>query len=204
MVTTWSRLGVDPSLRVPARLPHLSVVARTLCSVLSLGMEVAFVVDVPATDRVATFEALYADVEPRLRRALVAAYGPDAGREATAEALAWAWEHLERLLPMANPAGYLWRVGSTRARRARGRGRAGPWPGAAGDRAGEPTTPEPAVAAALARLTDRQRSAVLLVHGYGYSLPEAAALLGCRVRTLRTHLDRGMAAVRAAVGVDHV
>ncbi len=40
-----------------------------------------------------TFEAFVRDAEPRLRRALVAAYGPEQGRDAAAEALAYAWEH---------------------------------------------------------------------------------------------------------------
>lgn len=156
------------------------------------------------------FSALCADVEPRLRRALVAVHGPDIGSDAAAEALAWAWEHLERLERMTNPAGYLWRVGSTAARRLR-RGGArevemdeGFVAGSSSSLSGAGSSaPEPAVAAALDRLPARQRAAVLLVHGYGYGLREAADVLGCRVRTLRTHLDRGMTSVRAAVGVDH-
>jgi hypothetical protein len=49
----------------------------------------------PATKE--EFEQFMAIAEPRLRVALVAAYGPDRGREAAAEALAYAWEHWERL-----------------------------------------------------------------------------------------------------------
>jgi hypothetical protein len=41
----------------------------------------------------AKFEHFVHDIEPRLRRALVAAYGSQRGREATAEALSWAWEN---------------------------------------------------------------------------------------------------------------
>jgi ribosomal protein S11 len=40
------------------------------------------------------------DVEPRLRQALVARFGPEEGREATAEALAYGWEHWKRLQQM--------------------------------------------------------------------------------------------------------
>lgn len=43
--------------------------------------------------------------EPRLRRALCAAYGMELGREATAEALAYAREHWRRLRVTDNPAG---------------------------------------------------------------------------------------------------
>jgi hypothetical protein len=32
-------------------------------------------------------------------------YGQEQGRDATAEALAYAWEHRERVKSMANPAG---------------------------------------------------------------------------------------------------
>lgn len=67
-----------------------------------------------------SFEAFFLDAEPRLRRALVAAYGPERGREATAEALAWAWENWAAVEALANPVGYLYRVGqsSTRERKA--------------------------------------------------------------------------------------
>ncbi len=64
------------------------------------------------------FEAFFAVAEPRLRRALVAAYGFDRGREAAAEALAWAWEHWSELQAKENPVGYIYRIG---ARRTRGR-----------------------------------------------------------------------------------
>lgn len=67
----------------------------------------------------ARFEALVAATELPLRRALVAAYGEELGREATADALAWAWEHLDVVEGLDNPGGYLWRVGQTAARRAR-------------------------------------------------------------------------------------
>ncbi len=52
----------------------------------------------PDTDpvRVAEFEGFVRGSEPRLRRALVAAYGFEDGRDATAEALPYAWEHWER------------------------------------------------------------------------------------------------------------
>ena len=59
-----------------------------------------------------------ATVEPTLRRALVAVYGVELGREATADALAWAWQHWSRVRGMKNPAGYLWRVGQTSVRSA--------------------------------------------------------------------------------------
>ncbi|MEY2570916.1 MAG: hypothetical protein QOE63_1266, partial [Acidimicrobiaceae bacterium] len=63
------------------------------------------------------FRAFVGGVEPSLRRALMAAYGAELGREAVADALAWAWQHWEQVQAMANPGGYLWRVGQTSVRR---------------------------------------------------------------------------------------
>ena len=63
--------------------------------------------------------------EPRLRRALVASFGPVEGRAATVDALSWAWEHWDRIDSAGNKLGYLYRVGRTRL----GAMRRGPvWP----------------------------------------------------------------------------
>jgi hypothetical protein len=43
------------------------------------------------------FESFFAGIEPPLRRALMATYGLERGREACAAALAWAWENRARL-----------------------------------------------------------------------------------------------------------
>ena len=67
------------------------------------------------------FEVFFAHAEPRLRRALAAGLGADRGREALAEAMAWAWEHRDRLSGMENPVGYLYRVGRSRTRSPRRR-----------------------------------------------------------------------------------
>ncbi len=64
----------------------------------------------------AAFSAFVAEAEPRLRRALAALRGVDDGRDAVAEALAWAWQHWDRVETMANPVGYLYRVGQSRSR----------------------------------------------------------------------------------------
>lgn len=146
-----------------------------------------------ADDDEVAFTALVAGVEPRLRRAFVAAYGPDAGRETLADVLSWAWEHLDRVRGLDNLAGYLWRVGRTASRRRLRRARFEvPLPEVPGLAAAEvPEGDEPLVAA-LAALTVRQRVAVVLVHGYGYRLAEAADVLGCTVSTLRNHVARGL------------
>jgi DNA-directed RNA polymerase specialized sigma24 family protein len=144
--------------------------------------------------RMGEFEAFVLEVEPRLRRALVAAYGSDRGREAAAESLAYAWEHWDRLRGMRNPAGYLYRVGQSRTRRRRS-----PVVFAVPEQR-EPWI-EPALPAALARLSERQRVAVVLVHGFGWSLRDVAELTGTAVTTVQNHLERGLTGLRAALEV---
>ncbi|HEX9259725.1 MAG TPA: hypothetical protein VF855_09330, partial [Acidimicrobiales bacterium] len=61
------------------------------------------------------FERFVAEVEPRVRRALVAGFGAAVGRQAAADALAWAWQNWERVHKIERPVGYLYRVGRTLA-----------------------------------------------------------------------------------------
>ena len=63
------------------------------------------------------FEAFVERVKPTLLQALVATYGPVDGREATVDALSWAWEHWDRLADVNHPVGYLYRVGQPAPRR---------------------------------------------------------------------------------------
>ncbi|HSM01264.1 MAG TPA: hypothetical protein VK960_02325 [Acidimicrobiia bacterium] len=66
--------------------------------------------------RVDSFTSFVEETEARLRRALTASFGPEAGREATAEALAYAWRNWSRVRSLDNPAGYLYRVGRDKGR----------------------------------------------------------------------------------------
>jgi RNA polymerase sigma-70 factor (ECF subfamily) len=145
------------------------------------------------------FGALVAAVEPRLRRALVGAYGREAGREATADALAWAWEHRDRLATLDNVAGYLYRVGQTSARRQRRRIAVAPDGDA--EHAGEPQV-EPGLERALAGLTEHQRVAVVLCHGFAWTHREVAELLGVSPSTIQNHVERGLDKLRARLGGD--
>lgn len=142
----------------------------------------------------AEFERFVLVAEPRLRRALVAAYGSERGREAAAEALAYAWEHWERLRGMDNPIGYLYRVGQskTRGRRARV---------VFSDAHHDDPWIEPRLTVALAGLSERQRLAVVLVHGFGWTLREVAELTGTTVATVQKHLARGLARLRSQLEV---
>jgi DNA-directed RNA polymerase specialized sigma24 family protein len=139
------------------------------------------------------FAALVEQVERPLRASLVARYGPERGREATAEALAYAWEHLDRVEAMANPAGYLYRVGQSRTRERK------PQFVPAARPIGMPEI-EPELQRALAKLTEHQRVAVVLAHGFGYTHAEVADLLGIRRSSVQNHVERGLAALRAALG----
>ena len=144
--------------------------------------------------RVAEFEDFVRDSEPRLRRALVAAYGFEDGRDAAAEALAYAWEHWEDVREMPNATGYLFRVAQSRRRRRR--------VPVLYDVSGWPDHMfEPGLPAALAALSRSQRLAVVLVHGFGYTLREVAELTGLRRTTVQNHSERGMARLRKKLGV---
>jgi RNA polymerase sigma-70 factor (ECF subfamily) len=141
-----------------------------------------------------TFEAFVRDAEPRLRKALIAARGPLDGRDATAEALAFAWEHWPRVQSMENPVGYLFRVGQSRTR---------PRKPVAFPDAGTTSLPdfEPALVRALAELTDAQRVTVFLVHGCGWRHAEVAEVLEVTASTVATHLQRGTARLREILEV---
>jgi DNA-directed RNA polymerase specialized sigma24 family protein len=62
------------------------------------------------------FDAFIAEVRPRLARAFASAYGRERGEEALSEAMAVAWERFSEVAVMANPAGFLFRVGQSRSR----------------------------------------------------------------------------------------
>lgn len=134
-----------------------------------------------------------------LHQALIAAYGPDVGAEVTAEALAYGWEHWERLRVLHNPAGYLYRVGQSRAKRGVFRK---PPP------TERPIQPdgthwfEPELPAAMSTLSDKQRAAVILVHGCGWSMTEVAETWGVGLSSVQTHMNRAMRKLRKALGVD--
>lgn len=142
------------------------------------------------------FEGFAVVAGPRLRTALVAAYGPDVGADAAAEALAYGWEHWARLAEMENPAGYLFRVGQTAARSARRPHGYLPVPSPQ-----ELPAFEPGLVPALESLSEGQRTCVLLIHALGWTQTETAALLNIDVSTVRTHLARGLARLQDALEV---
>jgi DNA-directed RNA polymerase specialized sigma24 family protein len=145
----------------------------------------------------ADFRAFVMTTEPRLHRALAAALGRDGGREATADALAYAWEHWPKVRAMANPGGYLYRVGQSSVRRRK-------VPVVFERPPSSDRLYEPALARLLADLPERQRIAVVLVHGFEWTPREVSELTGLSPSTIHTHLERGLTKLRAALEVaDH-
>ena len=142
------------------------------------------------------FVVFVKEVEPRLALALTAAYGPEVGRESTADALAYAWEHWTRVRDLGNPAGYLYRVGQSAARRYHRNNPLFPAVPPA-----ELPHVEPGLPAALNELSASQRTAVMLIHVEGMSEREAARVLDVHRSTVRRHCDRGLAKLRDALEV---
>lgn len=144
------------------------------------------------------FEVFVKDAEPRLREALSAALGSDRGREATADALAYAWEHWERVSGMDNPVGYLYVLGRNRGRKALRRKTVTLLPV---DSSGMPWV-EPGLVDALGALPERQRVVVMLIHCFEWTMSEAADLLGVSKSTVQSHAERGLAKLRRRLGVE--
>ena len=141
------------------------------------------------------FEAFFWDAEPRLRVALIAVFGQETGRDATAAALVYAWEHWDRVSGMDNPAGYLYRVGRSSQRRRKE-------PAWLPVPAPDALIVEPGLPKALGSLTEKQRIAVVLVHAYGWKRQEVADLTGMSTSSLDTHLSRGLRRLRSSLGFE--
>jgi len=152
----------------------------------------------PEDTKADSFTEFVTATEAPLRVALTAAHGPDSGREAAADALAYGWEHWERVRAMDNPAGYLYRVAQNKAKRSNAK-RAVSLPPV--DDQHEPWV-EPGLPSALAKLPERQRVVVALLHGYQWSLSEVAQFLDVSKSTVQSHDERGLEKLRKRLGVE--
>jgi DNA-directed RNA polymerase specialized sigma24 family protein len=140
-------------------------------------------------EQLADFDEFVTRVEPRLRVALVATYGAHDGRAATVDALSWAWEHWGQLQTMANPVGYLYRVGQSATRRYTAR----PIPSERWESTGvEASGLSPELAEAIRRLPAQQRTVLMLVHAFGWSQRDVARTLEINPSTVKEHLDRAV------------
>ena len=141
------------------------------------------------------FEKFVRASEERLRIALTASFGVADGRTAAVDALSWAWENWDRVKDMSNPVGYLYRVGQTSARRIR------PRPIPIGDDKVhvevQRFSPE------LVDLSDQQRTAVMLVHAFGWTVRDVAEVLDLAASTVQTHSERALSRLRNTLEETH-
>jgi DNA-directed RNA polymerase specialized sigma24 family protein len=151
---------------------------------------------VPVTDAFTEFARV---AEPRLRLAFGAALGFDLAQEATADAMAFAWEHWDRVMKSDNPIGYVFGVGRNRARRSLSRHHAPFLPPVPSS---EIPWVEPGLPAALGRLSVRQREVIMLLHCFEWTLSEVSELLGLSRGTVQIHERRGLARLRRDLGVE--
>jgi DNA-directed RNA polymerase specialized sigma24 family protein len=147
------------------------------------------------------FSAFVLQTEPKLLQALVATYGAVDGREATVDALSWAWEHWGRLEGVTNQVGYLYRVGQTATRRFVSRQRPFVREVPAVDRVPDL---DPGLVHALGRLSPHQRAVVVLVCAFDWSQVEVADVLAISPSTVRDHLTRALGRLRQELEVRDV
>jgi RNA polymerase sigma-70 factor (ECF subfamily) len=148
------------------------------------------------------FNEVVVPLERRLSRGLIAHFGVEIGTDVTSHALAWAWEHLEQVAAADNPAGLLFRVGQSAARRHRRweRGRVS-FPAEPAWAATYAPELDDEVVQALRKLNPPRRTAVLMVHGYGFTYREVASMLGITETAVTNHLHRGVSQLRRILEV---
>jgi DNA-directed RNA polymerase specialized sigma24 family protein len=145
----------------------------------------------------ADFDSFAAAVSVPLRQALIAALGVDRGEEAHALAMAYGWENRVKVMAMTSPVAYLFTVGRSRTRHRRKAVPVHYLPPAAGV-----FDFEPRLAPAMVRLSEKQRLAVFLVVGCGWSVAEVGRVTGRSESSVRTLVTRGLARLRAELGVE--
>ncbi len=150
-----------------------------------------------STDAVAAFTEFAREAERRLRPALVSFFGAERGREATQDALIYAWTHWDKIEHLDNPHGYLFRVGQRAAKRSPRR----EVPALQEVPVGDTPAIEPGLDGALDRLSPMQRAAVLLVKAFEHTHAEAAEVLGVRPSSVQKHLERALVKLRSSLGV---
>jgi len=155
-------------------------------------------VSVSGDERSVTTDGFLAEVSGPLKQALVGALGQQRGQDAHAYAMAYAWEHSDRIAAMSSPVGYLFKVGRSSVRDRR---KQIPVSFATPDPADQPEF-EPRLPAAMGALPEKQRLAVVLVVGYGWSFAEVGRLTGKSEGTVRGLVDRGMQRLRRDLNVE--
>jgi DNA-directed RNA polymerase specialized sigma24 family protein len=170
--------------------------------VVEIGLEKTLVGESAAS---ADVEAFVKDAGPGVKQALIASFGGEMGREATAEALSYAWANWSRIQGMDNPSGYVYQVGRNWARKTKRRqARRFRSEAAAAWSPGHHEIPlvEPGLLPAVGNLSEPQRIATVLVYGFGWRLTEVAELMGLSVGSVQKHSERGLSKLRRALGVE--
>jgi DNA-directed RNA polymerase specialized sigma24 family protein len=155
-------------------------------------------------DGSATYSAFVISSRTALLRALVAHHGPEVAVEALSDAYVYAWQHWARISIMDNPTGYVFRVADRMGIRANQRLRSTPtetrdFDGTLADSHwldSDNPLDQALVVATLRTLPTRQRAAVLLVHGYGWSYKETANTLDVPVTTITNDVNRALLKLR--------
>jgi len=138
----------------------------------------------------------------RVRRALVAYYGSEIGNEAADDAMALAWERWADLGSMIDPAGYVFRIGQTKAQRhLRWRNRRALFPVPDVGAAAADIAAAVDLLNALARLRPDQRTAVMLVKSFGYTHLEVSELLGVSASVVNNLVHRAVVRLRSILEV---
>lgn len=157
----------------------------------------------PVNGAESTFEAFVCATMPQLlAMGTQLAGSPDEGRDLVQDALirlAGAWSRVDL---DDNPVGYartiIVRLHRNRLRAARRELTAWRRVSVTDDRRRQAPEEDwdPDLTDALRALSGKQRTVVVLVHAWGYSIDEVATDLGCRPNTVKTHLARGLATLR--------
>jgi RNA polymerase sigma factor (sigma-70 family) len=152
-------------------------------------------VTVTAEDRL---ELLYREQGGRLWRAVAAFAGDrEVANDAVAEAFAQA---LRRGEAVRDPIAWIWRTAfRIAAGELKRRRRASDL---VGEGAYEDAAPLTDVLDALAKLSPKQRAAVILHHYAGYSVKEVAEIIDSTSAAVRVHLNRGRNRLRELLGDD--
>jgi RNA polymerase sigma factor (sigma-70 family) len=150
------------------------------------------------------FEEFFAAEKVHLFQALcLVTHNRSEAEELTQDAFLSVFERWDRVGSMDDPTGYLYRTAmnafrswhrraSLRAKRTIGL--------IATDDGIAVIEADDAVVRALAPLSPRKRAAVVLIDLLGYSSEEAGHMLGIRAATVRTHVSRAHADLKASIG----
>jgi RNA polymerase sigma factor (sigma-70 family) len=142
-----------------------------------------------------SLDAFVVVARDRLRPALLAWCGPTLGEDALQEAIAYACEHWDRVRRMRNPYGYLYRVGQSAVRRRRELPIGFPQVEAVAPASGV----DHRLPGALLGLSAKQRVAVVLHVGLGWTLDEVAEVMKLSRSSVRNHVQRGMEKLRRSL-----